>query len=89
MYRTTGPLYQTGSRFSLQGWSAEEWATFFAAAGPAATQIYSTVTGRPAAPAPVPVQVTPIGAVPTWAIVSVAALAGFALLGLGGRRRRG
>lgn len=75
-----GQLYQTGERFSMAGWTAEEWAKFFSAAGPAVSQVYGTVAQKPVAPYPVPVQQTPIGAVPTWAIVGLIAVGGFFLL---------
>jgi len=80
-----GQLYQTGARFSLAGWSAAEWAEFFSGAAPAVSQVYGTITQKPVAPYPVPIQQTPIGGVPTWAIVAVVAVGGFLLLS--GRRR--
>lgn len=75
-----GGLYQTGERFSLAGWSADEWAKFFESAGGAVSQVYGTVTSRPIAQPPVPVTATPIGGVPTWAIVGLIAVGGFFLL---------
>lgn len=90
MYRPAqvGQLYQTGSRFSLRGWSADEWAKFFTAAGQTVSQVYGTVAQRPIAQPPVPVTPTPIGGVPTWALVGGIALLGIVLVGMRPARRR-
>ena len=73
-------MYQTGRRFSLAGWSADEWGKFFESVAGSASQVYATVANRPIATQPVPVVATPIGGVPTWAIVGLVAVGGFLLL---------
>ena len=73
MYQRTpqlGAMYQDGTRFGLQGWTPQEWATFFSQVEPGAAQLYGTIFNKPVASVPVvtPVIGTPIGNVPTWAI---------------------
>jgi len=85
MYQRTpqlGALYQTGSRFSLQGWTPDEWAKFFTQTEPGVAQLYGTIFNKPVAAVPVPVQTvgTPIGNVPTWGILAAIGIAGLVLL---------
>lgn len=74
-----GGLYQTGARFRLDGWSADEWANFFESAAGAASQVIGTVAGRPVAQPPTPVVATPIGGVPTWALLGLVVVGGYLL----------
>jgi MYXO-CTERM domain-containing protein len=76
----SGGLYQDGSRFSLAGWSASEWETFFGGAVGAFSQVYGQITQKAAPPPPVPIVPTPIGGVPTWASVGLVAVGGLFLL---------
>ena len=87
MYRPSqvGQLYQTGERFSLAGWSADEWAKFFTAVEPSAAHLYGTITQQPVQQPLAPQVYTPIGGVPTWAIVGLVAVGGFLLLSRKGR----
>ena len=73
-------MYQTGRRFSLAGWSADEWGKFFESAAGAASTVYGTITSRPVATPAVPYVATPIGGVPTWALLGLVAVGGFLLL---------
>jgi hypothetical protein len=73
-------MYETGRRFSLAGWSADEWARFFESAAGSASQVYATVANKPIATQPVPVVATPIGGVPTWAILGLVVVGGYFLL---------
>lgn len=73
-------LYQTGRRFSLAGWSADEWAKFFESAGSAASQVIGTATRAPIAQPPVAVVQTPVGGIPTWALLGLVAVGGYFLL---------
>lgn len=75
-----GGLYQTGARFRLDGWSASEWEQFFGAAAGATSQVIGAVTNRPVAQPSVPMVATPIGGVPTWAVLGLVAVGGFLLL---------
>ncbi len=80
MYSGMGGLYQSGQRFSLAGWSADEWAKFFGAAAPAVSQVYGTIAHTPVATVPTPVVRTPVGNVPEWLVpVGIIAAIGFAL----------
>ncbi len=81
-------VYQSGGRFQLGGWTAQEWATFFAGAEPSLAQIVGTVTGNQVQPVPVPVQTvaTPVGLVPSWGILAVVMVGGLLLLTRGQRR---
>lgn len=83
-----GQMYQTGRRFSLAGWSADEWAKFFESAGSAATSFYATVTQKPIMMQP-PVQIpTPIGPIPTWAVLGVLGVGAVLLFARPARARR-
>ncbi len=66
MYSGQQGLYQSGQRFSLAGWSADEWAKFFGVAAPAVSQVYGTIAHTPVAAIPSPVVQTPFGSVPSW-----------------------
>lgn len=73
MYRpangTLAGMYQGAERFSLHGWSPEEWARFFGGVEPSASHLWSTIAGKPLPAYAAPQVPTPIGGVPTWALL--------------------
>lgn len=85
MYSGQQGLYASGARFGLGDMSAQQWAQFFQAVQPGATQLIATVTGQPIAPQPAAVVASPFGAIPAW-LLPVGLIGLVALAATGSRR---